>query len=1237
MPRDCDCCGGTCGPAREPSPAEVSRRDFLRFLGVGAVALYGELALPPAYTASPRSPGEVTLLDGYGDYPLTAPRLYSGEHLGAVAMPIGGIGTGTIWLDGQGRLGVWQIFNNGTEPRVPGSFLAMRVQPEGEPASLCVLQTEPEPGFAPCAGLTFEGGYPVARLNFDTGLPVSARVEAFSPMIPTDVANSSLPCVVLRVTATNAGDKPAEVSLLATLQNAVGYEGNGTIEGVHHPGFGGNGNRVVREGPMTALAMTTPSEPPWTGFLRVRHSGGRPLGTDPVLWLGVLDGPGELARAGAFAMGGLDALSRLAERPAVIVSAGATQAFFEALSAARTRGLEEDYLEVFEDFEGSTYEGWTVEGEAFGTGPSGGTHPGQQAVSGFQGRGMVNTFLPNDGPQGRLVSRPFTIRHNHIGFLLGGGNHPGQTCMNLWVAGEIVRSAHGRDNEALEPQAWDVADLLGKEATLEIVDARSDGWGHVNVDHIVFGDVSPDNILRLAGAFGRLARRLPLRYDAVTRVDLEAPLAPVPVAGGPAPADWQVSSYLRLEGLHADEGELTVLAFARNGDPLLLQVEFGKAVLVLSLAPDMPWAWARELICHVSGLDGETVRFETTRGGFGSMALASTGAAKAVPGWTDGEDLARRYLDAPAPEPAGAAGPTPGGSTINGALAIPFRLAPGQSHTESFVITWHFPNVERFGHQGNHYCGAFADALQAARYVTGNLRQLTDRTLLYHRTLYQSNLPEEFLDALSSQSVILRGPTCWRSEAGYFGGYEGAYGCCPLNCTHVWNYAQTHARLFPEIGRNMRISDFITYLHDDGETSHRQHAPHDAFADGHCACIQAALREHQLSVDDRFLRRVYPGVKKAMDWFIARYDKAEEGVTRTHQWNTYDTAVSGLNTFIGSQYLGALAAAAAMAREMGEAETAGRWEQIGKRGSARQDAELWSGEYYIQKPETPPAHDYNGGCHSDQLLGQWWAHQLGLGYLYPEERVKAACRAIHRHNLKPDFTGLEQTPRRYVDDGDGGLYMCTWPGDDRPDPFTLYSVEVWTGVEYSTAGLMVYEGLLDEARQIVGTARARYDGRPRRGLNSGGGVCGMGNPFQELECGKFYARAMSSWSLLTACQGQILHGPAGLLGFSPRWRPEDHRSFFTVPEGWGLFCQTRAGGLQTERIELRHGKLTLRKLVLDLGTSRLAADGCRASCNGRPIPGVATQGEDALVVLELVEPLLMTEGQALEVTLRTTG
>ena len=420
------------------------------------------------------------------------------------------------------------------------------------------------------------------------------------------------------------------------------------------------------------------------------------------------------------------------------------------------------------------------------------------------------------------------------------------------------------------------------------------------------------------------------------------------------------------------------------------------------------------------------------------------------------------------------------------------------------------------------------------------------------------------------------------SEEGYFGGFEGSYGCCPLNCTHVWNYAQSHARLFPSIGQNMRVSNFITFLHPSGETSHREHAVHNAFIDGHCACIEAAYREYQLSPDRRFLEKIWPGVKKAVQWVIGAIDPKRDGVPHGKQWNTYDTAVSGANTFIGSQYLSALAAGVRMAEAMNEPESARAWETVLEAGKKNQDEKLWNGEYYIQIPEAAPDRDYDTGCFADQLLGQWWAHMLGLGYLYPPKRVKSAMAAIMKHNFRDKFAGFKQDPRRYIPDDDGGLIICTWPRGRRPKPFLLYADECWTGIEYATAGAMVFEGLIDEARRIVRTARTRYDGRRRDGLDSGPG----GNPFNELECGKFYARAMSSWSLLIASQGLVLEGPKGILGFKPRWQPEDHRSFFTAPEGWGLFVQQRKPGEQTARIEVRHGRLKVRELVFELPQAR---------------------------------------------------
>lgn len=151
---------------------------------------------------------------------------------------------------------------------------------------------------------------------------------------------------------------------------------------------------------------------------------------------------------------------------------------------------------VFADFEGETYAPWKAEGEAFGTGPATGTLLHQMTVTGFAGKRLVNSFLGGDGARGRLVSPRFTIDRKFIAFLIGGGGHYGKTCINLVVEGKVVRTATGSNissggSEALHRSGWDVQDLRGRSAHLEIVDAATGGWGHINVDQITFTDNKP--------------------------------------------------------------------------------------------------------------------------------------------------------------------------------------------------------------------------------------------------------------------------------------------------------------------------------------------------------------------------------------------------------------------------------------------------------------------------------------------------------------------------------------------------------------------------------------------------------------------------------------------------------------------------------------------------------------------------------------------------------------------------
>ena len=144
------------------------------------------------------------------------------------------------------------------------------------------------------------------------------------------------------------------------------------------------------------------------------------------------------------------------------------------------------------DFEGSDYGDWTTTGEAFGDAPATGAFPGQQAVSGFEGTGLVNTFIDGDAPTGTLTSPAFEITSEHINFLIGGGRHPmsvtDPTAVNLLIDGQVARTATGQDAEHLNWESWDVTDLVGRTAQIQVVDQNTGGWGHLNLDSVMLSD-----------------------------------------------------------------------------------------------------------------------------------------------------------------------------------------------------------------------------------------------------------------------------------------------------------------------------------------------------------------------------------------------------------------------------------------------------------------------------------------------------------------------------------------------------------------------------------------------------------------------------------------------------------------------------------------------------------------------------------------------------------------------------
>ncbi len=637
---------------------------------------------------------------------------------------------------------------------------------------------------------------------------------------------------------------------------------------------------------------------------------------------------------------------------------------------------------------------------------------------------------------------------------------------------------------------------------------------------------------------------------------------------------------------------------------------------------------------------------------FGTMAsIVLKRSAVVTPQWDNILELWREFSASGDVSRIGRFGSSPKGRTWNSAITVPFVLSPGQSVRVPFVWAWHFPNNfvwwdNREGQPkiGRMYSNWFADAGKVAEYLAVNYCRLSGDTEKYRRTFYKTTLPYWMLDRISAQNSTMVSTTTMWLEDGTFAAFEGA-GCCPMNCTHVWNYEQQMAHLFPELERNMRRTDYEVQQDSNGAIRHRTRLPltlpreTGPFVDGHLGCILKAYREHRLSKDQSWLNIMWPRVKRAMEFVLNEWDHNKDGVLVCEQWNTYDAAMYGPNTFIGTLYLGALRASEEMAKTVGDDEFATKCRSIYETGAKRLDSVLWNGEYW-QQIETKPSdaevgenkwlledwpnenpasnvnRPYGKGCHADQLLGQWWASLLDLGYLLPKDRVNKALDSIMKYNWVPDFGEVRQWPRAFAGENDPGLYICTWPYGGKPENETLYSFEVWTGIEYEVAGLLLQEGRYKEALQIVKAVSDRYNGVPRAPIQR--------NPFAEVECSNHYARAMSAWGILLAAQGYKYCGPDKSIEFHPVVQPENHASFFTGAEGWGLFTQRRCLNSQENTLTVEYGKLEIKTLTLHLPAGADTSNFKTSIYGTETTYNVYALGEK--VKIEFAQPIVVSAG-----------
>ena len=280
-----------------------------------------------------------------------------------------------------------------------------------------------------------------------------------------------------------------------------------------------------------------------------------------------------------------------------------------------------------------------------------------------------------------------------------------------------------------------------------------------------------------------------------------------------------------------------------------------------------------------------------------------------------------------------------------------------------------------------------------------------------------------------------------------------------------------------------------------------------------------------------------------------------------------------------------------MGRHLGEDVSS--YQKLYGKGRRFMEEKLFNGEYFTQKiqwkglsspdptkadsiavgaysPEAKailrkegPKYQYGTGCLSDGVLGAWMAEMCGVGEILDPVKVRSHLIAVHKYNLKRDLSA-HANPQRpsYALGDEGGLLLCSWPkGDKLSLPFP-YSDEVWTGIEYQVASHLMLMGETEKGLEIVRVCRSRYDGSVR-------------NPYNEYECGHWYARAMSSYGLLsglTGCQYDATDKTLRLKRVS-----RDYRVFLSTATGYG------SAGVKGGKPFLRvvSGSIEVKKMILE--------------------------------------------------------
>lgn len=370
------------------------------------------------------------------------------------------------------------------------------------------------------------------------------------------------------------------------------------------------------------------------------------------------------------------------------------------------------------------------------------------------------------------------------------------------------------------------------------------------------------------------------------------------------------------------------------------------------------------------------------------------------------------------------------------------------------MLAWYFPNryvdwsQSGFGipdsksklFLGNQYANFWGSIVEVLEYTRDNLPRLVQETRDFRDAMFNSSLPWQLVDSAAGRIVPIRSPSCmWLGDGTLycFEGCSSSSGCCPLNCTHVLDYAMALSRVWPDLEQTMRTNDLDVQISPNGAIPSRstvpttlrrqwslwpdytEHNPDQSIcADGEICTVLKCYREVLMGATQDWFNDKWHQVKKIMERWMTVYDSNGDGVVTGAQPSTYDCPIFGANTFMGTLYLAALRASEEMALLQNDQDLANTYHARFLLSSAGYDKRCFTTKpWYTQEilPTTPQENLITDGTFVDSLLGQWWAYILNLGPLLSEANIVSNLTNIFQTNHVDSFDPARQSPRKFCD------------------------------------------------------------------------------------------------------------------------------------------------------------------------------------------------------------------------------